>query len=51
MVQVRAKGRRFLVAETVKGLSSTLEGVDNVEGSDSLSLGVLSVGDRVSDDV
>jgi len=35
----------------VEGFSGTLESVDNVERSDSLALGVLSVGDRVSDDV
>lgn len=29
----------------------SLEGIDDVECSDSLSLGVLGVGDRVSDDV
>ena len=29
----------------------TLEGVDDVERSDSLTLGVLGVGDGVSDDV
>ena len=27
-----------------------LEGVDDVEGGDSLALGVLGVGDRVADD-
>ena len=31
--------------------SLSLEGVDDIKGSDSLSLGVLSVGDGVSDDV
>jgi hypothetical protein len=32
-------------------LSGTLEGVDDVERGDSLALGVLSVGDRITDDV
>ena len=37
--------------QTVKGLSGTLERVDDVETGDRLPLGVLSVGDRVPDDV
>jgi hypothetical protein len=40
-----------LTSETVKGLSLTLEGVDNVHGGDGLTTGVLSVGDRVTDDI
>jgi len=32
-------------------LSGALEGVDDVERGDGLALGVLSVGDRVADDV
>jgi hypothetical protein len=40
-----------LSTETVEGLSLTLEGVDNIHGSYSLSSCVLSVGDRVTDDV
>jgi hypothetical protein len=40
-----------LTSETVKGLSLTLEGVDNVHGSDGLTAGVLSVGDGITDDV
>jgi len=42
---------RCLSAETVEGSSLSLERVDDVERGDGLSLGVLSVGDRVSDDV
>jgi hypothetical protein len=34
-----------LTAEAVKSAALTLEGVDDVEGSDGLALGVLSVGD------
>ena len=37
--------------ETVEGSALSLESVDNVESGDGLSLGVLGVGDRVSDDV
>ena len=40
-----------LSTETVKGSALPLESVDDVEGGDGLPLGVLSVGDRVSDDV
>ena len=40
-----------LSAETVEGLSLTLEGVDDIHGGDSLTTGVLGVGDRVTDDV
>ena len=39
-----------LTTETVESPSLTLEGVDNVERSDGLALGVLSVGDGVTDD-
>jgi len=38
-------------SESVKGSSLSLESIDDVEGSDGLSLGVLSVGDWISDDV
>ena len=40
-----------LSSEAVEGASLSLEGVDDIEGSDSLSAGVLGVGDSVSDDV
>jgi hypothetical protein len=40
-----------LDAETVKRSALSLERVDDVESSDGLSLGVLRVSDRVSDDV
>ena len=38
-------------AETVEGSALSLESVDDIESSDGLSLGVLSVDDRVTDDV
>jgi hypothetical protein len=38
-------------SETVEGTSLSLESVDDVEGSDGLSLGVFSVHDGVTDDV
>ena len=44
---MRAKN---LSTETVQSAALSLESVDDIEGSDSLSLGVLSVGDSVSDD-
>ena len=40
-----------LSSEAIESASLSLEGVDDIEGSDSLSAGVLSVGDCVSDDV
>ena len=40
-----------LSTETVEGSALPLESVDDIERGDGLSLGVLSVGDRVSDDV
>ena len=40
-----------LTSETVKGLSLTLECVDNVHCYNSLTTGVLSVGNRVTDNV
>jgi hypothetical protein len=39
-----------LTTETIQSAALSLEGVDNVEGSDSLALGVLSVGDSVTND-
>ena len=40
-----------LSAEAVKGLALTLESVDHVEGRNGLATGVLSVGDRILDNV
>jgi hypothetical protein len=40
-----------LTSETVEGLSLTLQGIDNVHGGDSLTTSVLSVGNRVPDDI
>ena len=39
-----------LATETVEGTALALESVDDVEGSDGLALGVLGVGDGVTDD-
>ena len=41
---------RHLTTEAVEGTALALESVDNVEGGDGLALGVLSVGDGVTDD-
>ena len=38
-------------SETVESSTLSLEGIDDVESGDGLSLGVFSVGDGVSDDV
>ena len=43
--------RARLSTETVKSSALSLQSVDDIEGSNSLSLGVFGVGDRVSDDV
>ena len=40
-----------LSTETVEGSALSLESVDDVEGGDSLSLGVFGVGDSIADDV
>ena len=50
MLMNRLRDQR-LSAETVEGAALALEGVDDVERSDSLALGVLGVSDRVADDV
>jgi hypothetical protein len=47
--QLRGKRKR-LTAEAVEGAALPLEGVDDVERGDSLALGVLGVGDGVTDD-
>jgi hypothetical protein len=41
---------RSLTAETVEGTALALERVNNVKRGDSLALGVLGVGDGVTDD-
>ena len=41
----------YLSTETVESASRPLEGVDDVEGCDGLSLGVLGVSDRITDDL
>ena len=42
---------RRLPAESVEGLSLPLEGIDDIHGGDRLPARMLSVGDRVADDV
>ena len=44
-------GENSLTAESVQGTSLTLEGVDNVHGCHGLPLGVLGVGDGITDDI
>jgi hypothetical protein len=43
------KARR-LTAEAVQGAALALESVDDVKGGDGLALGVLSIGDGITDD-
>jgi len=40
----------FLTTETVQSPSLPLEGIDDIEGGDSLSLCVLGIGNRISND-
>ena len=40
-----------LTSETVQGTALPLEGIDDIHGGDSLPLGMLSVGDGITDDV
>ena len=42
---------RSLTAESIKSASLPLQGVHDVHGGNGLSLGVLSVGDGITDDV
>ena len=49
-VLFRWSGKR-LTSESVQGPALPLEGVDDVHGCDGLPLGVLGVGDGVTDDV
>ena len=42
---------RILTAEAVQSAALTLEGIDDVHGSDGLPLGVFGVGDGIPDDV
>jgi hypothetical protein len=51
MSQGWCKGERSSCAEAVEGTALTFEGVDDIQGGDRLALGVLGVGDRVSNDV
>jgi len=45
-----AQRRMRLTTETVQSAALPLEGVDDIERSDCLALGVLGVGDCVADD-
>lgn len=45
------RGASCLTAEAVQGAALTLEGIDDVHGGDGLPLGVLGVGDGITDDV
>lgn len=49
MIRKKIEKARRLTTETVKGAALTLECVDDIERSDGLALGVLSVGDSVTD--
>ena len=40
-----------LASETIQSPTLTLKGIHNIHSSDSLPLGVLSVGDGIADDI
>jgi len=43
--------RNSLTTESVEGSALPLQGIDDIHGGDSLPLGVLGVGDSITDDV
>ena len=47
----RKKKTFFLTTKAVEGAALTFQGIDDVHGSDGLPLGMLSVGDSITDDV
>merc|ERR1711872_10931 len=49
MGRVSSRGNRRLTAESVEGTSLAFQGVDDVHGSDGLPLGMLCVGDSITD--
>ena len=54
MVALRRASLKFhanLTAKTIESVPLALQSVDNIHGSDSLSLGVLGVGDGITDHV
>ena len=48
---MRGKRAVCLSTESVQGSSLAFQGVDNIESCDSLSLGMLGVGDSITDKV
>ena len=47
----KVEGCVSLTTKSVQSTALTLQSVDNIHGGDGLSLGVLSVGDCISDDI
>ena len=45
------RGTRRLASESVEGTSLAFQGIDDIHGGDSLPLGMLGVGDGITDDV
>jgi len=43
------KNKSCLTTESIKGSSLSLQGINDIKRSDGLTLGVLGVGDRVTD--
>ena len=46
----KKRDAKHLTTETVESATLSLEGIDHVEGSDGLALGVLGVCDGITDD-
>ena len=50
-VESVGENTKFSTAESVEGTSLAFQSIDDVHGSDSLPLGVLGVGDGITDDI
>ena len=44
-------GECCLTSESVQSFALSLQSIDDIHGSDSLPLGMLSVGDSITDDI
>ena len=47
----KVEGCNSLTTKSVQSTALALQSVDNIHGGDGLSLGMLSVGDSISDDI
>jgi hypothetical protein len=49
-MEVVMRRLRSLTTETIQSTALALQSIDDIEGGDGLALGVLSVGDSITDD-